>query len=193
MSNTRISHEMACRGLARAKKEAEKYSLKPKAILFRKVDKNGRVGVGYKDYDSGGQFTMLKMSEIKSMGVNVESLPEYSEFSETLRMLQEPARSYFKQAKEMARLELKRAKEEFLTPFYRARRNVYDDYMSSKEWAIKRQECLSCHGDKCVFCGADFSEIHHLHYDTLGDEDPAADIVPICSKCHREAHGIDSL
>ena len=47
----------------------------------------------------------------------------------------------------------------------------YQKYMRSKEWKAKRQEKLEACDHKCECEGGCYrtaTQIHHLHYDTLG-------------------------
>ena len=49
----------------------------------------------------------------------------------------------------------------------------YQKYMRSKEWKAKRQEKLEACKHKCECAGGCYrkaTQVHHLHYDTLGDE-----------------------
>ena len=49
----------------------------------------------------------------------------------------------------------------------------YKKYMRSKEWKAKRQEKLEACDHKCEYEGGCYrkaTQVHHLHYDTLGEE-----------------------
>ena len=62
----------------------------------------------------------------------------------------------------------------------------YQKYMRSKEWKAKRQEKLEACDHKCECEGGCYrkaTQIHHLHYDTLGEES-MEDLQALCPKCH---------
>lgn len=63
----------------------------------------------------------------------------------------------------------------------------YSTYIKSKEWKEKREERLRIDGYRCVICkGSDNLEVHHLHYESLTNEDPLHDLITVCSgQCHR--------
>lgn len=65
----------------------------------------------------------------------------------------------------------------------------YHTYISSSHWKAKRQERLDFDGHRCAICHHDGSlyplSVHHLHYETLGDEDVQHDLLTACSRCHR--------
>ena len=64
----------------------------------------------------------------------------------------------------------------------------YQKYMRSKEWKAKRQEKLEVCDHKCECEGGCYrkaTQIHHLHYDTLGDES-MKDLQALCPKCHMQ-------
>ena len=71
---------------------------------------------------------------------------------------------------------------------YTHRRSVYDEYINSIEWRRKREDCFDTHGKFCIDCGDNATDVHHLHYDSLGDEDPVNDLHPLCSYCHNHRH-----
>lgn len=192
MNEYRERHKIAVWALEDAKAKAEKYSLPSKTILFKKIDKNGKVSVGYKHFGQDN-FRLIKRSDVESMGVNVNSLPEYTNFSDVYRRLLQAANSYFYQARSDALGELKRAKHEMLAPYYAMRRAIYDEYMLSEEWARKRQHVFAAQGSDCIDCGNSATDIHHLHYETLGDECPENDLVPLCRDCHSKRHGLEVI
>ncbi len=188
--NYRKEHEIACEALSVSKERADQdYDMPPKTILFKKVQNNGELRVGYKDYSSGDNFRLISMKYVKSKGIDIDSLPEYTEFSKEYYYLQSKVNEFFRSARQQSKDVMRRAKSECLKRFYEERREIYDSYMASPEWASKRQECYQVHGTTCVDCMSQRgTDIHHLHYNTLGDEDPTVDIVPLCSNCHRLRH-----
>ena len=62
----------------------------------------------------------------------------------------------------------------------------YQTYLRSPEWKAKRQEKLDSCQNKCECeggCCREATQIHHLHYDTLGNES-LGDLQALCAKCH---------
>jgi len=81
---------------------------------------------------------------------------------------------------------------------YRATRQslwrlYYNNYLQSPEWEARRRNALRSADNCCERCRAISSrkvpavEVHHLHYRTLGEEEPE-DIAAVCAWCHREIH-----
>ncbi len=68
----------------------------------------------------------------------------------------------------------------------------YRKYMQSEEWKAKRQTKLDdCRG-KCECeggCYRQATQIHHLHYDTLGNE-CFDDLQALCPKCHMKKSNV---
>ena len=63
---------------------------------------------------------------------------------------------------------------------------TYQEYIASPGWKAKRQERLAIDGYQCVVCKSDDNlSVHHLHYESLGKEDPLHDLVSVCNRCHR--------
>ena len=191
----RREHEIACQALEVAKERAdESYQIPDRGILFKKIQKDGRLRVGFKDFSGGGHFKMVPMKEVEAMGVDIYSLPEYTEFSKEFYKLQHAAQKFFYDARNRSRQALREARSQSLNRFYQERREIYDSYMASPEWAAKRQQCYQVHGTTCVDCqSAHATDIHHRHYKTLGDECPKNDIVPLCSSCHKARHDSGDL
>lgn len=80
----------------------------------------------------------------------------------------------------------------FLLKSYMRRKHSvkYLQYLRSVEWKKKRLQVFLIQGRFCKNCGETKSlEINHLHYRTLFNEDPAADLEVLCSHCHRKYHG----
>ena len=68
----------------------------------------------------------------------------------------------------------------------------YQKYMRSKEWKAKREEKLEACNHKCECEGGCYrtaTQIHHLHYDTLGNES-MEDLQALCPKCHMQKSGV---
>lgn len=63
----------------------------------------------------------------------------------------------------------------------------YREYLASLQWHAKREAALLRSGHKCQSCGAHKDlEVHHKHYETLGNEQPE-DLVVLCIRCHDRA------
>ena len=59
----------------------------------------------------------------------------------------------------------------------------------SPEWMEVREQALEDADYMCSECCATGSlEVHHLHYRTLGHEDPYEDVIVLCRECHSELH-----
>lgn len=192
MNNFRQRHQVVTDALNEAKKKAISYDFPKKTIMFKKIDSAGRVGVGFKPFGEG-LFRLVPRKEVEAAGINIDSLPEYTEFNNRHRELMRPANDYFRQTCNLSRQEFLRAKAEMLRPIYQARRRVYDEYMGSVEWSQKRQSVFQHQGSDCIDCGKFATDIHHLHYETLGDECPVNDLVPLCRSCHEKRHEIEAV
>jgi 5-methylcytosine-specific restriction endonuclease McrA len=73
-------------------------------------------------------------------------------------------------------------------------RGRYAAYMESGKWHRRRrdweahEEFVTGAPVRCAVCGtADWSDLHHLTYDRLGDE-RHEDLVALCRECHEELH-----
>ncbi len=68
----------------------------------------------------------------------------------------------------------------------------YQKYIRSKEWQTKRQQKLEACNHRCECegrCYRKATQIHHLHYDTLGNES-IEDLQALCPKCHMQKSGV---
>ena len=65
----------------------------------------------------------------------------------------------------------------------------YYRYISSPEWAFRKEEYYKCHKKVCRSCGHDEKEIHlhHRTYKRIFKEDDA-DLAPLCKDCHASLH-----
>ena len=69
----------------------------------------------------------------------------------------------------------------------------YQEYLQSWDWVrLRNREFAraqySC--ERCGFHGTDKEvQLHHLHYQTLGQERPG-DVEVLCPRCHRAKHGL---
>ena len=68
----------------------------------------------------------------------------------------------------------------------------YQTYLQSHEWEAKRKEKLESCQYKCECeggCHRQATQIHHLHYDTLGNES-LQDLQALCAKCHMKKSNV---
>lgn len=65
----------------------------------------------------------------------------------------------------------------------------YKPYLASQEWAKIRADLLILKKGRCEVCGKKGKQVHHLHYKTLGEENPE-DLILLCAKCHMKEHGL---
>lgn len=72
--------------------------------------------------------------------------------------------------------------------------NNYYSYLESRHWKTKKEEFLNSkyYNGKCCRCKQKkkFMNIHHLHYDSVGNES-LTDLVAICVACHATEHDIE--
>jgi hypothetical protein len=68
---------------------------------------------------------------------------------------------------------------------------LYNAYMHSPEWRVKRIQCLRAANNTCAMCRNRFPDrllrAHHLTYDRLYHEHPE-DLLCLCQSCHQLAH-----
>lgn len=79
--------------------------------------------------------------------------------------------------------------EEFGMPHQAKGRQTaeYQRYLQTAEWAQKRADFIWQAKGRCLRCGAmERLQVHHLHYETLGDED-FSDVEVLCPACHQGA------
>lgn len=89
------------------------------------------------------------------------------------------ARAYFEQANKLRRQ----------GDNNQSRKQLYDQYLQSKEWKQKRSEVLFRDGYCCQLCGDEENlRVHHLTYNRVGNE-ALFDLVTLCSHCHANEHG----
>ena len=70
----------------------------------------------------------------------------------------------------------------------------YAQYIASPEWQEKRKEALAFANNRCSRCSMprwlaaiaydQDLHVHHLHYQTVGDEDAFDDLEVLCRRCH---------
>ena len=61
--------------------------------------------------------------------------------------------------------------------------------MKSKHWAKLRVLMLKNH-PVCIHCQEEKNglQVHHLHYETIGNENPDIDLCVLCDACHKLIH-----
>lgn len=59
----------------------------------------------------------------------------------------------------------------------------YLAYLRSNEWRERRLEFLEDSNYECEECGEDAKEVHHKHYNSIGNEE-RDDVEVLCSDCH---------
>ena len=65
----------------------------------------------------------------------------------------------------------------------------YQQYLASREWALKREAVRKRAGNKCERCYvAPMQAVHHLTYANIGKE-PLEDLQAICHPCHAFVSG----
>lgn len=63
----------------------------------------------------------------------------------------------------------------------------YLDYMNSNSWRKRSLARRAIDNFMCQACGDKGRlEVHHRHYDNLGNEDIYKDLITLCKKCHHE-------
>ena len=65
----------------------------------------------------------------------------------------------------------------------------YVEYLMSDDWQDRRKELMEEVGWVCAECGDKATQLHHVCYDNLGEEEVDVDVVALCTACHKEIHG----
>ena len=63
---------------------------------------------------------------------------------------------------------------------------VYNLYLKSKAWGIKREHRMIIDEYACV-CGSPAEHVHHKTYDNIGKE-AMDDLISMCQSCHSKEH-----
>ena len=72
--------------------------------------------------------------------------------------------------------------------FFNKSRDYYRNvYLFSDEWKHKRDLIMELYNYKCQECGAEATDVHHLTYERIFQED-INDLIPLCRKCHENKH-----
>lgn len=65
----------------------------------------------------------------------------------------------------------------------------YAAYLQSEHWQEKRKEAHRRFGGECrACCSTTDLQVHHRHYQTLGEENVIRDLLLLCSVCHYGIH-----
>ena len=67
-------------------------------------------------------------------------------------------------------------------------REEYIEYLKSAEWNERRKMFMEEADWICSECGAKATQLHHLSYDNLGEEELDIDVVALCKECHEDIH-----
>lgn len=68
------------------------------------------------------------------------------------------------------------------------RKEFYDEYMLSEEWAKVSEEAKERAGYCCQLCNSSYYlQVHHRTYENIGHELPG-DLTVLCRTCHQEYH-----
>ena len=59
----------------------------------------------------------------------------------------------------------------------------YKNYLRSKDWKERRKEFLEQSNYECEECGEKATQVHHLNYGCLGEEE-REDVEILCKNCH---------
>ena len=68
-------------------------------------------------------------------------------------------------------------------------KSEYVDYLKSDDWRERRKELMEEAEKLCSKCGEKATQLHHLNYDNLGEEELDEDVIAVCKDCHDEIHG----
>lgn len=69
-------------------------------------------------------------------------------------------------------------------------KKLYNDYLSSYSWNIKRDILIKKYDGRCQLCNSNKNiNIHHRTYENLGDE-KFTDLTVLCNSCHKKFHDI---
>lgn len=68
-------------------------------------------------------------------------------------------------------------------------KDEYREYLKSDDWRERRKELMEEADWCCSSCGEKATQLHHLSYGNLGEEELEVDVVALCNNCHKEIHG----
>ena len=64
---------------------------------------------------------------------------------------------------------------------------AYQEYLYSEEWRERRNAVMERDGWKCVVCGEEAQDVHHLTYERIFKE-KLEDLIAVCRSCHSQLH-----
>lgn len=71
---------------------------------------------------------------------------------------------------------------------------IYETYLNSPEWAVKRELRLGIDKYTCQECGSRHNlEVHHRTYKNIGNEDVLNDLLTLCTHCHRDLSALSRI
>jgi len=130
----------------------------------------------------------IKRANLDNFLCKIEDLPDYWKVKDSADEGLHHAFQVLYDAQDGMRQIIASLQDKHLQRLYKKRREIYDAYINSQEWRQKREQVLQLKGSACFVCGCDYDDIHHLHYETLGDECTRNDLEPVCRACHLEIH-----
>jgi 5-methylcytosine-specific restriction endonuclease McrA len=71
------------------------------------------------------------------------------------------------------------------------RREEYQKFLKSEEWAKIRADVIMLAEYKCEMCGfrPKVFQVHHLNYDKPWGQEEPGDLACLCGRCHDKEHG----
>lgn len=70
------------------------------------------------------------------------------------------------------------------------RQKEHRKFISSPEWKAIKENLFHVRGKECEVCGNKNVQVHHKHYNKPYGEEKPEDIIILCGKHHRKAHGL---
>ena len=67
--------------------------------------------------------------------------------------------------------------------------NEYAEYLKSDEWKERRKMLMEEADWTCMKCGEKATQLHHVSYENIGEEELIDDVIAVCKDCHDEIHG----
>lgn len=104
------------------------------------------------------------------------------------RVLRHPENSHLRYCQECAELVMERAKGYRIFDGRNEFPDRYHKRISSAQWKSLKRKVIGQRGNQCERCGRENAslELHHLHYRSMGSEQPE-DVILLCRECHAEA------
>lgn len=191
MSNQYFYESMAIND--RIKQVKSDVKIPERVIIFKQLIKGGSLKFHMVDVNTL-ECKPIKKSDVINLVEDIGKLPSYQLFKDTLDVIHRTKSQLVDEMKNAfypSKLENEHVLMGKLGELYRSRRDLYSRYINSEDWHAKREECFKCHGIFCLDCGDMATDVHHLHYESFGDENPVKDLHPLCHKCHKNRHDND--